>query len=469
MSRSTTICIALILISNSKFLYAQTDSCSCLENIQDLIQKTETNYIAYHLIEKQHPSKAIQYNGHKKNILALAKKTNQEDCIRLMRKFLSYFNDGHLFVGESIQYSKEQLEAFKQNIKTKPVSENEVKSYLDTERSRLDPIEGIWYTGQNTYKMAILRESKASNTFIAVVLQSSNDSWKNGYIKAEIKKGEIGYSAIYYNGNFSKVKYDVSIYKNTIMGMGPFNRFGRIYPKSPAYQEDINETDAALPTIRKIDADNLLITIPSFLIEFPYLDSLIRNNLTLLRSSKNLIVDIRGNTGGNAIYFPLIAQYYTNKYRDPQGLVLSSVETTNYFKRLASFSRKRQAANDTALNFYEVVVKNMTENPGSIVKGSLYPEIIFDSVYKNPARVAILTDKHCASAAESFILHSKGVSNKVTTFGERTYGMIDYTSTHTLKLLCTERGYTFSYPTSTLHQNVVTNGYNKTTLYLMLL
>lgn len=66
------------------------------------------------------------------------------------------------------------------------------------------------------------------------------------------------------------------------------------------------------------------------------------------------------------------------------------------------------------------------------------------------------------SAAESFIIHSKGSSNKFKTFGSPTGGVIDYTSINTLKLNSGNQNIYFGYPTSTYYKEIPKNGFNKT-------
>ena len=72
-------------------------------------------------------------------------------------------------------------------------------------------------------------------------------------------------------------------------------------------------------------------------------------------------------------------------------------------------------------------------------------------------------DNGCASAAESFILHAKGASDKVLTFGSPSRGMIDFTSVNSLLLKNSgNQNIYFGYPTGTLHKEVMERGFNKT-------
>ncbi|MEM7110542.1 MAG: S41 family peptidase, partial [Bacteroidota bacterium] len=94
--------------------------------------------------------------------------------------------------------------------------------------------------------------------------------------------------------------------------------------------------------------------------------------------------------------------------------------------------------------------------------GPLYPKKRFKPANTKIRNVAILTDQGCMSAAESFILHSKRASTKVLTFGDRTAGVIDYTSVNTLPLHSGKQNIYFGYPTSTLHKEIPDKGYNRT-------
>ena len=184
----------------------------------------------------------------------------------------------------------------------------------------------------------------------------------------------------------------------------------------------------------------MLISIPSFLVEYPYMDSLIRAQKEEITTTKNLLIDIRGN-GGNPVYMPLIGLYYTKPSPGGQGLALSSPNTVECYKLLASYSKK--IPGDTATNLYERVIQDMQKYPGQIVKGPLWQVVTRNTIYPFPKNVCILTNRICASAAQSFILHSKEQSDRVTTFGENTYGMIDYVSTTSINLLCTKQNYLF--------------------------
>ena len=54
-------------------------------------------------------------------------------------------------------------------------------------------------------------------------------------------------------------------------------------------------------------------------------------------------------------------------------------------------------------------------------------------------------DRGVASAGEAFVLQARR-STKVTLYGDRTAGMIDYQSVMVVRLACRDRGILFGYP-----------------------
>ena len=213
----------------------------------------------------------------------------------------------------------------------------------------------------------------------------------------------------------------------------------------------IDPTNISNPSIEKLDDLSTLITIPSFNIDYKFFVDLLKENEGLINNTTNLIVDIRGNTGGNAIYFPLIESYATKNMPASQGLVLASEANLSYFDRF----------NKNGSKVYGPVVERIKNNMGQIVDGPDYPGRKFKKQKSKIRNVAILTDNGCMSAAESFIIHSKASSDLITLFGSPTGGVIDYTSANGLKLDSGSQNIYFGYPTGTLHKEIPENGFNK--------
>src|SRR5690606_22798596 len=144
---------------------------------------------------------------------------------------------------------------------------------------------------------------------------------------------------------------------------------------------------------------------------------------------------------------------YANKnMQSEQGLVLASGDTKAYFERLA----------ENAEHLYGPVVERIKNAMGQIVEGPEYPERHFEAFESKIEQVAILMDHGSMSASESFILHSKDASDKVTTFGGPSGGTIDYTGINMVPLPSCGRNIYFGYPTSTLDKEVPNKGHNAT-------
>jgi C-terminal processing protease CtpA/Prc len=259
---------------------------------------------------------------------------------------------------------------------------------------------------------------------------------------------------VLYSATYRPRYVTCNIYKEgTLLALDGGQYWGKLVSPFVREVNMINQKKIVLPTVSKLDDKNTLLSIPSFMADGNEFNQVLMENIELLMSTTNLIVDIRGNTGGNAIYFSFIDAYVTRELKSSQGLVLASADTQHYFEEQAKYGKK----------IYGPVANRISKNPGQIVDGPLYPSQQIKPAPSKIRKVAILTDKGCMSAAESFVLHSKEVSDKVVTFGSPTAGVIDYTSVNTLQLNSSgNQTIYFGYPTSSWNKEVPAKGYNKT-------
>ena len=109
---------------------------------------------------------------------------------------------------------------------------------------------------------------------------------------------------------------------------------------------------------------------------------------------------------------------------------------------------------------YAPVVSDMKNGFRKIVKGPRFSELTVPGIPSRLQKVAILTDKTNISASETFILNSKSVSDKVTTIGTNTGGVVDYNNINMLPISCERLGIYFGYPTFTLNDHILKDGYN---------
>jgi len=453
MNKASYLITPIILFLLSYSLNGQnpvkiTNECDCKVVFQDLVNKLEKNYIG--LRQKQITNTAKDYEERKQIFEQKSIAVSPENCAEFLDEFLNYFDDGHLHVIERPNYSESELNEYKKSIKEDMLKQDSLNQDIqlgyDTKIDQAkDLIIGNWTDGVSRFIVL-----KAKDEYHAYIAETSKESIEAGELKAIFKPKDNGYTLRYYSYNYGPVYTRGEIYKN-----GQLLRAGHVFWKKvkPTYSIPIDEVvDFKKPRLDIINTKTTLLTIPSFEHDFNYFKEFIEENQLYIKNSRNLIIDIRGNRGGNGVYFDLIELFATQNMSGSQGLVLASDDNLAYFERQMQYSKR----------VYKPVVQRIKNNMGKIVDGPQYPEKKFrisDNLIEN---VAILTDHGSASASESFILHSKRASSKVKTFGTPTAGMIDYTSVNSLLLNSGKQNILLAYPTSTLHKFIPNQGFNQT-------
>lgn len=446
-----TLLIVFISFIISYTSLAQETKFNCDVVYDDLIEKLEDNYIG--LAQMRAASKDTEYEKRKKVFREKVVNIESKNCTKVLQQFLNYFEDGHLYVTEFPEYSEAETDQFKREIKTGITNVDDILKTLESQKNMVDEngrygIIGKWTDGQSNF--AIIKDE---GYYKAYIIDSKLESVEPGEVKALFASTNDGFEGTYYSYNYSPKYVEASIYKEgTLLVLTGANYWAKTENASIREMDMINKEEINLPTIKKLDEKNTLFSIPSFIADPQKFNQILIENVDLIRNTTNLIIDVRGNVGGNAIYFSFLDAYATHSKGSSQGLVLASEQTKTYFGRYSENSPE----------VYGPVVERIENNMGHIVDGPEYPERTFKPFESKIENVAILADNGSMSAAESFIIHSKQVSTKVMTFGGPTGGVIDYTSVNSLKLNSGNRNIYFGYPTSTLHKEIPENGYNKT-------
>lgn len=386
------------------------------------------------------------YEKKQKKYARLTQKSSLENCTQTLQHFLNFFEDGHVFVIDRPSFSEKKLENIKKKVrsaKKSPEKLNQLLSKVKNEKG----LQGQWTDG--TSVIAIVKEK---NKYNAYILTSNNPEVQPGELKATFSEIPGGYEGAYYPYDYQKRYGRANVYKQGLqMKMGG-EYWKRVRLNEKINIHDFSPDDIIEPTIVQLDHQNTLVTFPSFRVSKPVIDSIIEAHHDLLVNTTNLIVDIRGNTGGNAVYFNLIPYFSSRPLPGSQGHVLASEDNLKYFQRSVRW----------APDIYEPLVKSIEENMGKIVDGPKYPGHDIPHFSTKIENVAILTDEACMSAAESFIIHSRRTSDKIKIFGSPTGGVIDYTSVNVVILPSCDQNILFGYPTGTLHKDIPDNGFNKT-------
>ncbi|ALL08752.1 hypothetical protein AQ505_11385 [Pedobacter sp. PACM 27299] len=184
----------------------------------------------------------------------------------------------------------------------------------------------------------------------------------------------------------------------------------------------------------------MLLTLPSF--DYPFveiIEDLVKNNRSQIETCKNLIIDLRGNSGGTDNAYQLLLPYImTNSIRN-MGVEYLATPTLvdglkGYLKNLPE-NKERQREMERVGRWISLFEENM----GKFVnlKDSTFSMQQVVPSEKSPAQVLILIDKRVGSAAESFTMMAKQ-SKKLKVAGTVSSGGLDYAAARMFNFGCPE-------------------------------
>lgn len=424
-------------------LLIRAQDCSCTDMLSSLIAKVESNYAGYyHKVKETQDSTA--YVQLKQQLRQNAIETSYIDCYTPMNAYLSFFKDKHLFISEFPRTSAAQSDSLfallpKRNdiAHTKPMALN-------------DPLAGTWHSAFEQLTFIPVD----ANTYHGVVTRTRVPQWLPGFVRMELKRtGENQYDIRYYRDNFSWIRFtDIHLYKRLFLSFGIY-KFAKKDDTDPESQY-IHYEAPEQPLFRVLDTTTTLITIPSALINQQVLDSILMSNREQILSSRNFIIDLRSNQGGNYIWSGIGRIANTQEYapaanannKEPY-LMLASADNAAYFAPYKNFV----GDDSVGIRYYTELHERIRNNIGTIIPFGFYspgPDTARREVFPNPARIAVIIDKGVASAAEAIVQNLRSQSSKVKLYGENTFGMIDYVNVNTIHFGGKNNTrYYFGYPT----------------------
>ena len=412
------ILIVLILLSTK--LYSQHNKCNCAENLDKLVAKTEENYAGF-------PAKVNENTKprYKELIKVLEKKTlnetNPKTCFYMLKEYVRFFKDKHFILSYS-------------NVND---NDNEKITYSETyfknglAKKRLSEIEGVWINADTSLRLAIKKFK--SNIFKAIVIQSSDPRITTGLVYSTFTPSKNGFIAKEFN---SFITTDVPAkQKGNLLQIWNHSMFGKVYPTKLTKEEK-----AELNTWRnnnngldfqKLSSKTAYLKIPTFFNNDNKIQQLISNNDSIIKTCDNLIVDLTGNGGGNTGWVSFLPYFITNptiqydtylrttpeniksKLKDLEPFVVNPIpdDYKKYFpdEVVLAYKKTYQELPTTTKTFYPI-------------PGVTFP---LDSILPKPRKIALIVDDFCGSSTEYFFFLSKQ-SEKTTTYGINTIGMMDY-------------------------------------------
>ncbi|WP_316802425.1 S41 family peptidase [Pedobacter nototheniae] len=400
-----------VLISN--ITLAQTNSSQ--EALEKLIKLMEKDYPGFD--EKTKDKVAYEY--FKNSLLEKSKSTADEDGLKLLNEFTSYFRDKHIFF----------LDASNSLLVVKTDKKEVVKnpeSFLNKIKISKDTLEGIWKN--EDFKIGVIKAK--DNTYKGFVISSNDKYWQPNDVLFTLDNKK----------NLKFFNKDLTFFEDTYslpnQGTLQFTKLKHYFIKdnqdeysSVIIKDRISKLQGFY--IEKVSEKTTLIRLKSF--DYPFvqkIESLIADHKTLIENSEYLIVDLRGNGGGTTTaYPPLLPYIVTGKDRSLNNeflvtdFLISGLEA--YIKRLPDTeeSQKEKVQLNKNIAFYKQNMGKFVLNPGEkkVEEYNLEPAI------HSPKQIIFLVDKKVGSSAEALLLTAKQ-SKKVKVMGTPTSGVLDYAS-----------------------------------------
>ena len=405
-----------VLLLSPHTTFAQTSHCNCRDNLEEVITKITINYPGYPI--KITPENQVYFRHFTDSLRKLADIANTFTCFPILQMWLGYFKDKHLSIAINDNPDNEAFirNTFATGVKYPITEDSLLKIWASTPPH--SP-EGLWNMGK-MYQVALV---KKENSYIGIVTKGDNLFWTPGQVKFELRNtGSQKWSGVFYNRYHIGDSFTTYLDDRASFIDLKGSKWVKVYPSTS------NETKA-IPLdsfyFTKLDSNSVLLRLPSFDLKFkPLIDSLINTNFNIITHSPNLIVDLRGNLGGFNICFekllPLIQT--SDSIITPGPIVKATDENIQLYEQLLNnkeFPEKNKLLVIKLINELKKHRNEYYQEPDEIR--------IYSIKYPQPEKVALLIDEGCASATEFLILDAKQ-SKKVTLFGKRSAGIVDYSN-----------------------------------------
>lgn len=418
--------IAGLLGLSAVNLFAQ--DCSCTKNFEFASQKLEVNYSGFQ--DKVNNQTRAAFEEHTLQFRERAALTTSDTaCYNLVFRWTKFFNDQHVqMTYDTPQESPEDVRKRYANAENIPVTETEVRAYLDA--ADRGALEGIYEMEGGNYRVALLPRKRQGRVFTGIILRADSVYWMPGQIKFELTQS--GYGT--YDTRFYMRDHSERTAKTTLVGhflqMDGLSTWQKVYPGTGELATPAPKTTFIL---NQVDSQTVLLVVPTMNDKVRReLDSLMKAEKKLLESTPNWIIDCRNNGGGSDITFsPLLPYIYTNPVKLHNMQLWATADNADKFEVLSKdmdFPKhyRRQFAKQA---------RKMNRHRGEWVGKEGVGTLKRKEVTPMPRHVAILINRNCASSCEQFVLYAEQ-SSKVVLVGENTGGVLDYGNLHNLTFPC---------------------------------
>ena len=432
-------CFILLSLST---LTGFCQNCNCPQSFDWMVNTFKTNDAGFqYVVDKKG---ADEYTKHTNYYRDKALNTTSSDsCLMVLNKWLSFFRKGHIgafpkngfgWNAQSPELSdrlKDSIRALYKNEEVIDFSIEQFREYLQKRQGKLNPIEGIWKS--NNYSIGIMQSPMKDNQFVAFIIKADSVYWLPKQMKAVFTLNkDSAFSVVYSMRDHSKKN------ENARMVGKSGNIFLMIntiwlkdFPESSLTQKDelfLKLRNARSPFTNSLSEKTLYLRIPSFnYSQKVSIDSLLHSNDSLIRTTPNLIIDIRNGTGGSDLsFFGLMPYIYTQPIRTVDMKYLATELNARGYEEYA------KSITDTAgANRCWRIASKMRQHIGTFITWDS-SNVSVDSSYVStafPRKVAIVCNQYNGSTDESFLYQVKQ-SSKVKVFGRPTSGALDFSNIH---------------------------------------
>jgi hypothetical protein len=405
---------------------AQTTTCDCAELFAWTAGYLERNYPGFR--DKVTPATRAEHDALRERLArAAATPADGDACQPILDAYVAWFRDPHMSMFRLGQDGRpsdpDAIRARFADWPSRAVSEAEVRERTAQDPPAGDALDGIWEIAGANYRLAMV-PGEAPGSWEAVVLEADGVWWTPGQVKGRFRRTAEGeFEAETFLGNHDAVHHTARL-RNGVLRLAAGGVWVRTWPDNPSgydrarYRASANRSLA----VRQLDDRTMLVQIPSFdgsLAE--RIDSLVEANWARLTATPDLIIDVRGNRGGADRSFQALRPLLYTGPVVKEGLAVYATEE-NVNAVLAFAQEFRMPADMRAQ--VDSLVARMRARLGELLV-SPPDTATLDSVLPLPQRIAVLTDRFCASSCEAFIQVALQ-SDKVTVYGDNTGGYLDY-------------------------------------------
>lgn len=429
-------------------LAAQNDSTpSCATTLALLERTMHLDYAGYTL--ELRGDRLTRFAAMKAALQERASRTHGDDCYFVLRDFVEWFDDPHLFVYQTMRVDTAELRRRAAQVERRSVTEDGAREYYRKRGARLDAIEGIWY--DRGMRVAVVPDSSSgAGHYVAVLLTSDTTGWTPGTVRARFtRRPNGGYDAQVLERNYARAYRRAEIYRHVVLRLSP-GLWGKEFPVPSADTGTLDPVDPHRPVVYRKNG-TIVFAIPSHNGYKPALDSLVAKYREEMSSADRLIIDLRGNEGGGSFMtndlepFVSLKQELPNPFPTDRPLMLSSPDQIAY--------ARRAFGSDTS-KFVRGLIARLEASPGELVPLNDPADTVKAPdprdwvVSSGPRRVGVLVDHGTVSAAEVFVLYALR-SPRATVFGEPTAGALDYQTASIVSISPHERRWFLGYGTIT--------------------